>query len=402
MKVYSQLEKAQAENLGADAAAGTIGRFWWNTASLRLMTDDGTNVRALLRNDQKAIFGNNVTANNNIRFHRGASGVLQFVTGGDATAEGTLSTTLNQISFRAENYTNAGQPAAANAGRFTWITDTGIPRIDTGAAWKDVVLSDASQNLSNKLLLDTTTFFANTADTTKKFVFSLVGNTTGKKGTLVCAVTNDRVFTLPDRAITFNLGTDIDSGVAASGSVLTADGLGASAWVSNSTVGVPTGTVLPFAGTVAPAGFLFCDGSSVLRATFATLYAAIGSNYGTADGTHFNLPDMRGLFMRGTDDMGTAAGAAGNDPDAGTARTVAYKPGGATGNTVGSYQLDAIHTHTHDITQSAGQYAGPGHFTDFASDGGGAFGFVGNMSSNAAGGNETRPKNTYFNFIIKT
>jgi len=58
---------------------------------------------------------------------------------------------------------------------------------------------------------------------------------------------------------------------------------------------VPPGVVLPFAGTSAPAGFLLCGGQAVSRATYAALFAAIGTTFGAGDGsTTFNLPDLRG------------------------------------------------------------------------------------------------------------
>lgn len=64
-------------------------------------------------------------------------------------------------------------------------------------------------------------------------------------------------------------------------------------------IGPPPGTVFSFAGSVAPTGYLICDGSSLLRATYADLFAAIGTTYGSADGTHFNLPDVRGRMPVG-------------------------------------------------------------------------------------------------------
>lgn len=71
-----------------------------------------------------------------------------------------------------------------------------------------------------------------------------------------------------------------------------------------------TGTVLPFAGSVAPTGWLLCYGQAVSRTTYAPLFAVIGTTFGVGDGsTTFNLPDLRGRIMAGKDDMGgTAAG----------------------------------------------------------------------------------------------
>ncbi len=55
-------------------------------------------------------------------------------------------------------------------------------------------------------------------------------------------------------------------------------------------VGIPPGVILPYGGSSAPTGYLLCDGTSYLRATYAALFAVIGTAYGSADGTHFNVP----------------------------------------------------------------------------------------------------------------
>lgn len=55
--------------------------------------------------------------------------------------------------------------------------------------------------------------------------------------------------------------------------------------------GVPTGTILPFAGGTIPSGFLACNGAAVSRTTYAALFSAIGTTYGSGNGsTTFNLP----------------------------------------------------------------------------------------------------------------
>lgn len=56
---------------------------------------------------------------------------------------------------------------------------------------------------------------------------------------------------------------------------------------------IPTGTILPFAGSTIPSGFLACNGAAVSRTTYSGLYSAIGTTYGTGDGsTTFNLPSV--------------------------------------------------------------------------------------------------------------
>jgi microcystin-dependent protein len=70
---------------------------------------------------------------------------------------------------------------------------------------------------------------------------------------------------------------------------------------------VPVGTLLPYAGSTPPTGYLFCDGSEVLIATYAVLYSVLGYTYKAAvllqgAGT-FALPDFRGRFALGKDNM---------------------------------------------------------------------------------------------------
>lgn len=64
---------------------------------------------------------------------------------------------------------------------------------------------------------------------------------------------------------------------------------------------VPTGAVIPYAGSAAaPGGWLFCDGSEVSRTTYAALFAVIAETYGAGDAlTTFNLPDLRSRVPMG-------------------------------------------------------------------------------------------------------
>lgn len=69
-----------------------------------------------------------------------------------------------------------------------------------------------------------------------------------------------------------------------------------------------TGTVLDFAGSVAPDGWLLCYGQAISRVDYANLFAKIGTTFGVGDGsTTFNLPDCRGRVGAGKDDMGGSA-----------------------------------------------------------------------------------------------
>ena len=68
-------------------------------------------------------------------------------------------------------------------------------------------------------------------------------------------------------------------------------------------VGVPTGAIAYFSHAVVPFGWLKANGAAVSRTVYANLFALIGTTYGAGDGrTTFNLPDLRGEFIRSWDD----------------------------------------------------------------------------------------------------
>lgn len=157
----------------------------------------------------------------------------------------------------------------------------------------------------------------------------------------------------------------------------------------------PPGAVIAYMGTNAPNGWLLCDGSAISRTQYAALFAVLGTASGVGDGsTTFNLPDCRGLFLRGVNGTRSDAYA-----DPGDAR--ASISGGNTNNTVGSYQLDQFKSHTHTGSREIGYaqgYNGSGiHGSEWTADTGRADGFV----TDPNGGSETRPKNVYVNYIIK-
>lgn len=112
----------------------------------------------------------------------------------------------------------------------------------------------------------------------------------------------------------------------------------------------PTGSVIMFAANTPPAGYLAANGAAVSRSTYAALFAIIGTTFGSGDGSlTFNLPDLRGNFMRAWDngrgiDSGRAFGssqAASNGPisltDPGHVHT--YQVGTAVSNTYGGGSL---------------------------------------------------------------
>lgn len=160
---------------------------------------------------------------------------------------------------------------------------------------------------------------------------------------------------------------------------------------------MPTGALLPYAGSAAPTGFLLCDGASVLQASYAALFAVISTTYGSADGTHFNVPDLRGRVPIGVG-TGAGGGAAGTGlPTGGTALTAVARAGwkGEETHVLTEAELAA---HTHTVTLKSGA-TGNGYAFDQGNTA------PNNETTSSAGSNTAH--NTIqpvmgVNFIIKT
>lgn len=121
--------------------------------------------------------------------------------------------------------------------------------------------------------------------------------------------------------------------------------------VSNTVLAlIPSGTILDFAGTAAPTGFLPCDGSAVSRSTYSALFAALSTTWGAGDGsTTFNVPDLRGRAVIGA---GTGGGL--------TARTLGQQTIGEEAHVLTVAEL-AAHNHTITDPGHAHSITDPGH-----------------------------------------
>lgn len=223
----------------------------------------------------------------------------------------------------------------------------------------------------------------------------------------MATVTKGRTFTSGETVTPTKLNELVD--LATVTNIQTADianGAVTNAKLGNDIVLVPAGAVMPFAMNSAPTGWLAANGSAVSRTTYATLFAAIGTTHGAGDGsTTFNLPDLRGYFIRGT----------GTNSDGTASGTFAAK------------QAAAMLNHTHSFSGTTGDDS-PDHYHDIpilqqaAGGGGAAFvnylpnavtrtngantrhthtfsGTTGNPST--GGGTETRPANIALLYCIK-
>tara|TARA_Y100000356_G_scaffold102142_1_gene87571 strand:+ start:800 stop:1924 length:1125 start_codon:yes stop_codon:yes gene_type:complete len=206
--------------------------------------------------------------------------------------------------------------AASPALSFEGDTDTGIFRVGSNtmgfatAGVERVEISDAGLDMSNGLPI-------RFQDSSGAPFVALKSPT---------SVSSNVTFTLP-------------AADGSNGQMLQTNGSGA---LSFTTVnGVPSGSVFCLAVATVPSGYLECDGQEISRTTFAGLFAIIGITYGAGNGSStFNVPDLRGEFVRGFDN--------GRGIDS--------------GRTIGSTQGGAFESHDHDADANANSTVqDPGH-----------------------------------------
>jgi len=154
-------------------------------------------------------------------------------------------------------------------------------------------------------------------------------------------------------------------------------------------VSAETGQVATFAMITPPTGWLKCNGAAVSRTAYSALFARVGTTFGAGDGVAtFNLPDLRGEFLRGWDDT------RGIDTNRGFA----------------SFQDSLFAKHSHTTLAKANGSAVPGNTS---SQGGNVIGQNLAVASSVgeavnlhtitanAGGTETRPRNVALLFCIR-
>jgi microcystin-dependent protein len=157
-------------------------------------------------------------------------------------------------------------------------------------------------------------------------------------------------------------------------------------------INTPTGSIVIWPHENPPAGYLICNGQAVSRTTYSKLFSLIGGYYGVGNGsTTFNVPDFRGLFVRGKDN------GRGLDPN----------------RALGSYQDSDNKWHGHGVNDPGHNHGGVQNGT--ASTGRStavdqppavySYGYTWHaatgISIQGSGGDESRPRNIAMNYIIK-
>ena len=171
-----------------------------------------------------------------------------------------------------------------------------------------------------------------------------------------------------------DVDTHLNQGTATSNQVLSWNGTDY-AWVSNSgaSSSAPAGTIIYHAANTPPTDFIKANGAAISRTTYADLFAVIGTTFGSGDGsTTFNVPDLRGEFMRGWDDS----------------------RGIDNGRSFGSAQADELKAHTHTFSTHYNTGAGGVPLQGTSSP-------TGTVTTSSTGGTETRPRNIALLACIK-
>ena len=262
----------------------------------------------------------------------------------------------------------------------------------TGASGTSLTLTHAVANANDIAL-----YINNVRQETTE-AYSVNGTTVTLTGSVVS--TDDIYVIYLARAVQTTVPPDgsVSSAKIADGAITTAK-------LNASVTLIPSGMVAPFPTSTVPTGWLECNGAAVSRTTYADLFAVISDDYGNGDGsTTFNLPDLRGQFIRGY------ANGQSTDPDR-ASRT--DRGDGTTGDAVGTKQTHAVEEHSHRNPSTSG-YNTTNNNENYLSKGGTGYSstlahsgpiWQNANSSNAnikVSSNETRPTNVALMYCIKT
>ncbi len=201
--------------------------------------------------------------------------------------------------------------------------------------------------------------------------------------------------------ITFNTYTSLALGIQGVydtlNALITTDASNLTTHIADRELHNPAGTILNYAGGTSPSGYLECDGSAVSRTTYSALFTAIGTTFGSGDGsTTFNIPDLRGEFVRGWDN--------GKGTDSGRVFGSSQTEDVGVHNHTGSSSGAGAHTHSYDTYSSTDLGAGgSGDIpkTETSGTTGSAGTHTHTITINNSTGTETRPRNIALMYIIK-
>lgn len=230
------------------------------------------------------------------------------------------------------------------------------------------------------------------------------------------------------RNINFNLITDVDVSNPEDGDTLIYNE-SSSMWEHGSSAsGMPAGAIISFMMDGPPEGWLECNGEAISRSEYSDLFAIIGTSHGNGDGsTTFNLPDLRGEFLRGWDngrgvDDSRTLGSFQDEDIVGHAHDSGSYSAATDGSHGHSASSGSTGNHNHGLARpnntqysiqgsAIARVSGSGSHTTTGNNGnhshsisvsaGGSHAHSLSGSSGNTGGDETRPRNVAVLYCIK-
>jgi len=182
--------------------------------------------------------------------------------------------------------------------------------------------------------------------------------------------------------------------------------------------GVPTGSVFCRAASVIPTGYLECNGAAVSRSTYSALFGIIGVQYGAGNGsTTFNLPDLRGEFIRGFDngrgvDSGRSIASFQGEQNKSHSHSATTSTNSSLASNSHNHGIEITHTST-SVTAVGNQsddrmglidFSSGNHPVRYNTKNASVSATVNSSSSTSIGndgGSESRPRNIAMMYIIK-
>ena len=319
--------------------------------------------------------------------------------GGNATV--TISTATTSVYFIAKNGLSASRSIIFTQG--TGVADFTLP-----AGKSALIYADGSDEVHNAFK----DFYVETLQTTGA---ATVGGALTLTTDLTVPNGGTGVSTLTDKGILYGQAGSAVLATAAGteGQLLRAGSSGVPSFSTVSAVN-PAGAIIMYGAATAPTGYLKCDGSNVSRSTYADLFTAIGTTYGSGDGSlTFGIPNLESRFPIGYDGGSSYAlagtgGAITDTPtlsgtNAGTAITEAQLPShthDSWGNTwpSGSW-TGGTGTTQSSVTQTSGTLTTTSTLRTLATGSGNTHTHTWTGTSTAV---DTVPPYLVVNYIIKT
>ena len=375
-------------------AIPSVGDFWWDTisGSLFIFFNDGDSSQWILASSPSSVtFLEKFKDNNQPAGSDFKQGVLWFDTsGGEDSYQVKVWYDSNVTDSTPGNWIT---PSPINVG-LTGISGT-LPVSSSGGATPVISINTAASDGSTVGTVE----LAIEAESTTGTAVDKVLTPFITKQTISDYLPNSSTTTIG----AVELATDAET-IAGSPSNRAVTPANFNAFVANPSFspGSPIGSVVTWVGSSSPNGFLSCNGSAVSRTTYVNLFNVIGTTFGAGNGsTTFNVPDLRGYFIRGWDN--------GKGTD--------------TGRTFGSRQGDGLLAHVHTGVSGSADHTVADPDETQSTGSGGVDRIEGANTNNEdptldptnpefgsgyettgmspLGISETRPRNVSMNYIIK-